>query len=50
MNFDLVKLGKTASVLFLALAMAGCGGGDDGPTPEEQAAAEEAARLEMVSK
>ena len=27
MNFDLVKLGKTASVLFLALAMAGCGGG-----------------------
>ena len=27
MNFDLSKLGKTASVLFLALAMAGCGGG-----------------------
>ena len=27
MNFDLNKLGKTASVLFLALAMAGCGGG-----------------------
>ena len=27
MNFDLSKLGKTASFLFLALAMAGCGGG-----------------------
>ena len=33
------KLGKTASVLFLALAMAGCGGGDDGPTPEDTAKA-----------
>ena len=29
MNFDLVKLSKTASVLFLALAMAGCGGSRD---------------------
>ena len=27
MDFDLVKSGKTASVLFSALAMVGCGGG-----------------------
>ena len=46
MNFDL-KLGKAASVLFLALAMAGCGGGGSTttmpepppPTPYEQAVA-----------
>ena len=34
MNFDLSKLGKTASVLFLALAMAGCGGGGTTTEPE----------------
>ena len=48
MNLDLPKLGKTASVLFLALAMAGCGGsngvtgGGEPPemsTPAEQLAA-----------
>ena len=45
MNFDL-KLGKAASVLFLALTMAGCGGGGTTtapepppPTPYEQAVA-----------
>ena len=32
MNFDLVKMSKTASVLFVALAMAGCGGGSNNVT------------------
>ena len=32
MNFDLVKMSKTASVLFVALAMAGCGGGSNNET------------------
>ena len=42
MNFDLVKLGKTASVLFLALAMAGCGGGGTaGPVDPPPPTAEE---------
>ena len=32
MNFELVKLSKTASVLFVALAMAGCSGGSNNDT------------------
>ena len=44
------KLGKTASVLFLALAMAGCGGGgDDGAAEAERQALDTAQKAAMAA-
>ena len=49
MNFDL-KLGKAASVLFLALVMAGCGGGGSttAPEPDPDPAIAERAAIDMA--